>query len=218
MSRIREIALQALVFCLVCLVAAGVGAEGVSRLLRADPAPEARRSIHTLARLEEATARFHGSLSEGARLLLTPDLADTSVVVVVAGRDLVGCEDLGRQMRRLRRAMGSGRPLLVWTELGSAGKVERFFRRERVPHVVVRETDIRRVLHAVPVVTPAALLVRADGEVIQGISHPKRFPNMRLRSFAEELTLLTSSSRSSRHLPPGRDGSRPAAWEFQDGR
>jgi len=189
MSRIlRAYVAPALAFVAVLVVSASVSARIASRFVH----PEARRrpaweGVYTSQRLEQATARFTGHVSPPVAGLLD---RDTTLAVVLRGRDLKGCEDLGRQLRALRRA-APARQISVWTEEPRVAEVRAFLHRERVSDVEVKPVNTGRVLDGGrTLATPAALLVLRDGHVLQGVSHPSRFPNMRLRSFAEELTLF----------------------------
>jgi hypothetical protein len=199
-SRLSTVAAKLLVFCFVLALTAKLGAAASEELARGKPQPPAPppASLYTVARYDEATTRFTGRLSGAARDLLSSGSpargSDTVLVVVLRGVDIRGCEDLGRQLRELRRAAGPERPLVVWTDGAQVDTVSGFLRRERVTNFRVTGVLTRELLEEGPLQTPATLLVLRDGGIIEGVSHPKRLPNMRLRSFAEELTLLLRSA------------------------
>ncbi|HEX5869965.1 MAG TPA: hypothetical protein VFY65_06110 [Longimicrobium sp.] len=179
---------KAVAFGAVLLASATVSARVVAHF--AGPPPPAESpfaGVYTDEKLEAATQRFTGRVSGPVQRLLA---ADTTLAVVLRARDLTSCEDLGRQLRNLRR-VAPARTLVVWTEPKETEDVRRFLRRERVSNVAVSGMDLSTLMVDVrALVTPAAMLVSPDGQVVQGIAHPSRFPNMRLRSFAEELTVL----------------------------
>jgi hypothetical protein len=184
---IRRWGVKAAAFSAVLLVSATATAHVVAHFVNPPSAASPWEGVYTDARLEQATQRFTGRVSVPVQRLLA---ADTTLAVVLRGRDLATCEDLGRQLRNLRRVAPT-RTLVVWTEPSGVEDVRRFLRRERVSNVQVSALDLGTLMHGVrTLASPAALLISADGRVVQGIAHPNRFPNMRLRSFAEELTLL----------------------------
>lgn len=133
--------------------------------------------------------RFTGALSPRA----TRDLAaraehGSALAVVIRARDVRTCEDLGRQLRALRRAYGPERTLTVWADTVPA--LESFVRQEHLARTVVRPLPPREVMaDGRDLATPAAL-VATGGEVVEGVSHTLRAPNARLRSFADELGAL----------------------------
>lgn len=185
--QMRGWGVKALAFTAVLLASATVSARVVAHFVGPAPVESPWEGVYTTEALEKATQRFTGRVSPPVQRLLA---ADTTLAVVVRERDLATCEDLGRQLRNLRR-VAPERPLVVWTEPAGTEAVRRFLRRERVSNVQVTPMDLGALMVDVRAfVTPAALLVQSDGQVVQGIAHPNRFPNMRLRSFAEELTLL----------------------------
>lgn len=178
---------KALAFTAVLLASATVSARVVAHFVGPAPVESPWEGVYTTEALEKATKRFTGQVSPPVQRLLG---ADTTLAVVLRARDLATCEDLGRQLRNLRR-VAPEQTLVVWTEPEGTEEVRHFLRRERVSNVQVTPMDLGALLVDVRALeTPAALLVKEDGQVVQGIAHPNRFPNMRLRSFAEELTLL----------------------------
>jgi hypothetical protein len=178
---------KALAFTAVLLASATITARVVAHFVGPAPVESPWEGVYTDEALEKATKRFTGRVSPPVQRLLA---ADTTLAVVLRAGDLATCEDLGRQLRNLRRVVPN-RPLVVWTEPEGTEAVRRFLRRERVSNVQVTPMELGALLVDVPALeTPAALLIQGDGRVVQGIAHPNRFPNMRLRSFAEELTLL----------------------------
>lgn len=134
-----------------------------------------------------AAQRFSGNLSSRAQGIMD-FAADTEVLVLLRKADLVGCEDLGRQLRELKRAYGPRRVIHVFTD--SVGPVEMYLHRERIGRVRVRALDPSAVMdEGRAIATPAALRVRRDGRVLEAVSHVRRAPNVRLQSFAQELSL-----------------------------
>jgi hypothetical protein len=110
--------------------------------------------------------------------------------VVLRGRDLLVCEDLGRQLREFGSAAGADMPMVVWADTRGAARVNAFLAREHVRFAQLDSIDVDGVLDSgAKISTPAVLLAsRIDGEA-SGIAHSRRFPNVRLRSFAQELEI-----------------------------
>jgi hypothetical protein len=132
--------------------------------------------------------RFTGTLSGRAAHDLAAAGNGSALAVVIRASDVRTCEDLGRQLRALRRAYGPQRTLTVWTDTAAA--LEAFVRQEHLARTVVRPLPPREVMaDGRDLATPAAL-VAEDGRVVEGVSHTKRAPNARLRSFADELGSL----------------------------
>lgn len=189
----------------VGVLAAGVlVSRGVARM-RAAPEPPPVPSVAEFD-FDAGTARFAGRLSPPAvremeRLGL--GARDTALVVVLTEEDVLKCEDLGRQLREVRRAYGPDRPIMVWGDSAGTEMLAAFLRRERIPRAVVGAVAPGAVLSDGEVVwTPAAILVTRDGRIVEGVSHTLRAPNVRLRSFAQELVSLRGP-RGSRGDPDG---------------
>ncbi len=125
------------------------------------------------AALMEALRRHNGS-------------ADSVIAIVLTAEDCLTCEDLGRQLRELRRA--TPLPVVIAAESLSAPVVATFLDREHLvtvpvvalPHASVL-ADGRRFT------TPAAFIVTLGSGELAGISHTKRFKYARARSFRDEL-------------------------------
>ena len=121
------------------------------------------------------------------------DSEDQLAVLLLRGKDVLTCEDLGRQVRRLQRAIASrGLSLVVWSDPDGRGIVETWLKRERIRAERHITADLRSIVRGrESLATPAVLLVESDGRVVQGVAHPVRVPNVRPRSFAEELGLAS---------------------------
>ncbi len=134
-----------------------------------------------------ATLVVNGNLSSLVRAELTSEPGPNApLLTVILAEDILNCEDLGRQLRELQNR-ASGHRLVVVTDSGSAAPVGAFIRREGV-RARLMTAEPGEVLEDFPSLpTPAVLLVRPDGLTAAGIAHPRRFPNARLRSFAEEM-------------------------------
>ena len=117
---------------------------------------------------------------------------DESVLVLLEGDDLIGCEDLGRQLRRLRIAAGTRR-MVIAAPVIDGNRVNYFVNRERISDVVVEgllEDEWARLLSgSIVVTTPAAMVVDGEGKVVRGVMHTTPVRNVRAASFAEELGL-----------------------------
>jgi hypothetical protein len=117
------------------------------------------------------------------------------VVVLLRGRDTMKCEDLGRQLRELRRSLRGRLPLVVWTARGDSVLVSTFLRRENVSADALAGVAVDSVYAAEGrVVTPAVLVARDGGAAVHGIAHSRRFPNSRLRSFTQEMDDVLSQA------------------------
>lgn len=168
-------------FALV-LALAGAGTWGVLRALApawpSDPAPPPAT--------EAPEPRvITGSLGSTASTAVA-ELAGTSplVLVVLRASDWFTCEDLGRQLRDLQYR---NRSLTYVIATDSVDRTRSFARRERLRWPVITLAP-RDVLHGYPALpTPAVLAVRDNGRRVDGVAHPERVPNARVRSFADEL-------------------------------
>lgn len=184
------------VLVMACGVLAGTAARHVSgdasvtRRAREGWATSAR--LHSVAAYDHATGRVTGRLGSRA-LVAVRDLSFRSTVLVaLRGADVATCEDLGRQLRELRRAVpreaGWGMAILI--DPAGQTKLRQFLAREHIPAVPVIIADPSRLLAGeTRLATPAALIVDRDGRIQAGVSHPSRFKNARSRSFAQELPL-----------------------------
>lgn len=109
------------------------------------------------------------------------------VVVYLRSRDCLTCEDLGRQLRELRRVAGEhGVPLIIASDLSGIEDVRWFSHKERLGGVAVMQIDTMGRSWLAKT-TPAAVTVDNRRLSYLGIGHPTRVANMRLRSFADEL-------------------------------
>lgn len=126
-----------------------------------------------------------------AALLRAEPRANRAVVVFLASSDLESCEDLGRQLRTLSRAgQRHAIPVIAVAPVGDSAGVKRWLRRERISVLgLVGVPDGKPVLLREGPVTPAAAVIHRDGSIERGVEHPRRSPNWRPVSFAEELGL-----------------------------
>jgi hypothetical protein len=180
------------------VVGGGLATGTAVSLARGGAGEEARETLplapqeHSAAAYDRATARFTGRL--GPRVLAAAEelSSRSTVLVVVRGADVKTCEDLGRQLRELHRAVPAGGEWGMALLVDSAGEAELrgFLAREHITRLPVLVADPAGLLEGgAKVATPAALVVGRDGQVRAGVSHPSRFKNVRGRSFAQELPL-----------------------------
>ncbi|HEY0021345.1 MAG TPA: hypothetical protein VGB24_00485 [Longimicrobium sp.] len=160
--------------------------------------PRVTAEEHSAAAYDRATVRFTGRLAPTAVAAASGLPSETTVLVAMRGADLATCEDMGRQLRELYRAVpdepGWGMAILI----DSAGQddLRRFLAKERIPRVAIVVADPTRLMaDGTPVATPAALVTDRQGHIQAGVSHPSRFKNLRGRSFAQELPLDSPGSR-----------------------
>lgn len=167
---------------------------GVSHLTayatRGDAEPEPYQA--TRAAYDSTVAYLSATLPAqslpGLRAAGGADAPQRTLVLLGAG-DHRSCEDLGRQLRELERRAGDDAPLAVWTVSADAEDVREFLRRQHV-NAAVLHTDSLPPLGSGKLATPAVLRVRTSDGWGEGVAHTKRFPNLRTRSFADELNEL----------------------------
>ena len=179
------------VFCAMGVSAATVSSIVARRI--GQPVATDVRSRQTAEAYRSATNYSQGRLTARAATSVRRgrDSASLAVVLVVRGRDVRTCEDLGRQLRELRHALGRTRPIIALTDSSSVEVVRNFLALEHVASVTVAAESLTD-LYAEPTAlsTPAVLLVDWRDSVVQAVSHPQRFPDARVRSFSSELTAL----------------------------
>lgn len=134
------------------------------------------------------TLVLRGTLSSRTLALIKAGRAeaDTMLLTVLRRTDCFTCEDLGRQLRELQHE--AGRTLAVATPAADSLVVTKWLVRERIKLARVASIDLKDLfLDGSIVVTPAAMVIDHEGNVIRGVAHPQRAKNVRLRSFAAEL-------------------------------
>lgn len=137
-----------------------------------------------------ATRPISGTLSASSRARIAAHLrSGHAVLIVLRSRDRKSCEDMGRQFRALLRAAGPGYPAVALVEPDAKDGYRTWMRREHVPVEVVPFSPDSMFTPTASLPTPAVLVTR-DGRTARGVGHPVRFPNLRTRSFAEELAPL----------------------------
>jgi hypothetical protein len=178
----------AFVAALAATAAAGWGVAAFrAARLGETPAPKPHRPEPTAREYAVATQRVTGTLTPAALAHLAPRAADgRGVLVLLRKRDCLVCEDLGRQMRELV-AHSPDRPLLVLADPDALATVQAFLHREHL-HVPAEAAPVNAVVQGQDKLpTPAVLVERGPEGAVEGIAHPHRFPNLRVRSFTEEL-------------------------------
>lgn len=167
-----------------------------------------RRQAPSVSAYDSATVRVEGVLSEPVRRALPATVGRDLLLVVLDSIDVRQCEDLGRQLRELQAA--SGRSLIVVADDGSLANVAAFAQRERLRSEMLGMSPSSTIEGFPELPTPAVLVSRDGGRTVSGVAHPRRFANVRVRSFTEELDSLLRATPSS-----WRDGpvSQPASME-----
>jgi hypothetical protein len=157
--------------------------------------------IPTAATYDSSMAYLHGDLSPAASRLLPPRPAGPDrdrVVALLRAADWRFCEDLGRQLRELQRHLAPDSVLLVWTEPDDVALMEYRLKRERIAAAVSAGPALDSVFYTTRrLPTPAVIVVSGDGARADGITHTRRIPGVRTRSFAEELPLVRQLQRPS---------------------
>jgi hypothetical protein len=150
------------------------------------------------------TIRGHLDDESYAGVQAVTSAAGRAVLLVLHGDDVRTCEDLGRQARELQRwAVSRGARLVVWSAGDSTVPVTTFLLREKIRNAEIIHSDsLPHLRHAPPIATPAALLMEPGGSV-QGTAHPDRVPNVRVRSFADELEELLRAWDGAAPIPRG---------------
>jgi hypothetical protein len=173
------------------LALAAAGSHAAARAL----APSVPPAVLPTQEHVDDLVRFTGALTGAAadQVRRASGSAEESLVVLLASRDLATCEDLGRQLRELHRAYGAERPFVVLADEKDAGPVRDFIEFERLGRARMAVTDGRIFPDEPSPYTPAAMLVRRSGEVVAGAAHLSRAPNVRLRSFADHLGLISEN-------------------------
>lgn len=123
---------------------------------------------------------------------LKPGTTDV-VVVMLRHADWSTCEDLGRQLRDLRRATRLRKfPMYVLTDSANHSRLAVLLRRENIQpdHILVVDLE-KQSLGLSRSTTPAALRLDPAGQVIVGIAHVETSPGYRRESFVQELELST---------------------------
>jgi hypothetical protein len=142
------------------------------------------------ATYDSATLEVRGRLSEAARARLASSSATPGgVLVLLDAADVRVCEDLGRQLRELRSHLGDTVPFTIGAPAASLETIRAFAHREHLrPDGVVelRASDVI-IRSGAGFRTPAALVLLGREGDVAGIAHSRRFRNVRVRSFAEEL-------------------------------
>jgi hypothetical protein len=142
------------------------------------------------ATYDSATLEVRGRLSDAARARLASSSATSGgVLVLLDAADVRVCEDLGRQLRELRSRLGETVPFIIGAPAASLETIRAFAHREHLrPDGVVelRASDVI-IRSGAGFRTPAALVLLGREGDVAGIAHSRRFRNVRVRSFAEEL-------------------------------
>ncbi|HKP75820.1 MAG TPA: hypothetical protein VJT67_09785 [Longimicrobiaceae bacterium] len=186
------------------VLAAAIGWLGDRALLPRDdarsPSPPA---MPTPAMLDSATLALRGPLTREAREELARQVhTGAALLVLLDSADIRVCEDLGRQLRELRRSSPAS-PWVIVTAPSALVRVQAFARRERLQPAVYLALNPARLIEHIPhVPTPAAVLAR-NGEVA-GVAHTRRFRNVRGCSFAEELAAFFPAPAGSTSPPTTR--------------
>lgn len=173
------------------VMAAGWSAARLSAGMRSGERTLARsRAPVSAAAFDSATVSVRGRLTTTARVRLAKAIDGTdAVLVLLDSADVRVCEDLGRQLRLLGRRASPGLPLVVVADPAALPSVRAFTRREKLRpavFVALRPSDLVAGESRVP--TPAAVVMRGMDASVIGVAHPRRFPNIRTRSFADELS------------------------------
>lgn len=175
------------------LVAFAAGSIAASaRTPTSEPVRRVAAKPPTAEQYDSATVSVRGSLTPQARERLAAVAGTRKVaLVVLTASDSRKCEDLGRQLRELERSTEVGLPLVIATEPEALEELRGFVRRERVRvHAIVplATHEVIEGMRSVP--SPAVLVPAKEDAQVEGVGHPLRFANARVRSFAAELAPL----------------------------
>lgn len=191
MTRARTLR-PSLVILAGLLLGAAVGTLGTRAGQALTPASGPPTEAQLTAEYDASMVAIGGHLRPEALSAVTDHTSDgdsLAILAILRGRDLAGCEDLGRQLREVQHRSGSN--LVVWTLARDREDAERFLRRERIRAAIVATGSLDDLgLRPVPLVTPAVVRVRLSDGTSEGIGHASRFKNVRSRSFAHEVPRL----------------------------
>jgi len=168
--------------------------------------PTRRRAADSAASSVSATIPLQGELTANARAALVESTrGGAAILVLLDSVDIRVCEDLGRQLRELRYRAGPTLPLIIGTDSAALAPIRAFARRERLRPSAFASLDAREVIEGMArLPTPAALVIYRGSAEVAGISHPLRFPNVRVRSFADELSAYLREATGSTSPPDSR--------------
>jgi hypothetical protein len=152
---------------------------------------------------DSATMPLQGQLTPVARSELREATKDeAAILVLLDSADIRVCEDLGRQLRELRNRAGTKFPLIIVVDSAALVPMRTFARRERLRPASLMALGTGNVIAGVArVPTPAALVIHKGGGAVAGVSHPRRFANVRVRSFAGELSAYLRDAAGSTSPP-----------------
>jgi len=192
---------------LMLVMAAGWAGSGiVTRGTDTDGPTRRRATAPSPAALDSATTSLRGQLTTSVRMRLGGITGDgAAILVLLDSADIRVCEDLGRQLRELRIRVGSAFPLVVVADSAASVSVRAFARRERLRPAGMAVLDPDSVFEgATRISTPAALVVERGSSAAAGVSHPRRFQNVRVRSFADEMSAYLRAAAGSPSRPSSR--------------
>jgi hypothetical protein len=134
-------------------------------------------------------AHINGTLSRSslAQLSIGASGYDSLVVVLIAEKDCLTCEDLGRQIRNLVASVSNQRMVLLASPIADSVRVEQFTRAERLGLRAMYLSAALTLEDGSTIPTPAAIVVDRAGVVLRGVAHLVSVKNVRAVSFAEEL-------------------------------
>jgi|tagenome__1003787_1003787.scaffolds.fasta_scaffold20988087_8 hypothetical protein len=186
---------------LLALVAAA-GSIGAHFATRPRPAERLPAPVLAVAN-DSATMPLQGQLTPVARSELREATKDeAAILVLLDSADIRVCEDLGRQLRELRNRAGSTFPLVIVVDSAALVPIATFVRRERLRPASLMALGTGNVIAGVArVPTPAALVIPRGGGAVAGVGHPRRFANVRVRSFADELSAYLRDAAGSTSPP-----------------
>lgn len=176
-------------YALAFLLSVGVGSQlpriAIPLLFDRDSSP-----IGTVA-LSAEPVNLTGSidLATVPRTALPAGEWTSAVAVLMTKSEWQSCEDIGRQLRELRREASSrGVPMVFWTDQASFDAMARELHRERLSEIrLIALIDLGRQADGSSVLTPAVVHFDSDGRLISGVSYPERHPNVRPVPFAAEI-------------------------------
>jgi hypothetical protein len=144
----------------------------------------------TAAAFDAATVQVRGSLTAAARRRLASAVNPRgAVLVILDSMDVRVCEDLGRQLRVLHARTGAILPLVVTAPPPALPTIRAFVHGEHLRPAALIDLPMEELFAGhVNVPTPAAVVIHAGDWSFAGVAHPRRFRNLRMRSFADELS------------------------------
>lgn len=143
---------------------------------------------------DDGVVRWTGEVLDPAILRIAADAPAQSRTILIGlrGDDVLTCEDLGRQLRRLSARRAPSDQIVVVSDSASLNSVAAFLQDERVginKHVTYDAAALTVRVREVeaPPIFPFAAVINPNGRIEHAVSYGRRIIGVRIASFAELL-------------------------------